>query len=254
MDEELKVCDVQEACKEDILLTSIYNIIFTNDLACSRIADAVYHIKQSGKYRQLIKKETNRLQQLTKEFEKMMSWIAGPRLGFMADANQVVEDECKIHIDGMRLGMKREFKKVGHSNPDMMSHIEMARTFSEMACVNLDCRIKEMLTRGVPEANRMKYMRMTDIFKAVDRLCELLYEGGNIDLNKNELCISSLRLIEVKLTDANLIAKAIVDSENINMENKVPDKDVIEIQEKISAARERIDKIFKEFEETEKQE
>ena len=77
MDEELRTGSVEEATKNDIQLTSTYNILITNELALSYITSAISYIKESPKYRQRIKQETKRLETITQEFEKMMRELNG---------------------------------------------------------------------------------------------------------------------------------------------------------------------------------
>ena len=223
MDNEAIVQEITKACKEDILLTSIYNILFTNDLAFGRIAELIYQLKISNQYKLRIKQETTRLLKQVKELEKIITEVAGPRIEFLADANQVIEEKCNPHIKLMRIGMNREFKNSGHPHPKLMSYYEAARTLTEMACVNLDYRIKEMNERGIPGAKRVSYLRMTEIFKSIDRLGDLLLVGANgqnkvkgFNLNTNALCMSSIKLLEAILTDAETIGKAISEGERLN--------------------------------------
>lgn len=222
MNEEYQdmICELTEATEESIVITSTYNILFTNELALATLVVALFHIKESKHYKQEVKKETKRLEKYRKDFEKRLSEIIGPRGNFYADANQTIEDECNEHLDNIRNGMMRAFEKAGHAESELMSYIELARTITEMACVNLDYRINEMKKNGIKESSHLTYLRMTDAFKYIDRISRLTYKGNYVNLNQCEDCVSSLREMEKKLTDANLLAKAIVESNKLNPINE----------------------------------
>lgn len=216
MNEELRTGSVEEATKNDIQLTGTYNILITNELALSYITSAISYIKESPKYRQRIKQETKRLETITQKFEEMMREIYGPRTGFLSDVAQFIEDECKVNIQQIETAMYEGFKNINHSRPLTMATIEIARTLCELAVVNHKYRIKEMIERGVTDTNQLNYLKMSDMLKSTTRLAELYFEGGNINLNKSLICKTALRMIERKLTDAKLIAQAIVEADKLN--------------------------------------
>lgn len=216
MDEELRTGNIEEVSINDIQLTGTYNILITNELALSWITTAISYIKESPKYRQRIKQETKRLETITQKFEEMMREIYGPRTGFLSDVAQFIEDECKVNIQQIETAMYEGFKILNHSRPLTMAAIEIARTLCELAVVNHKHRIKEMTERGVTDTNQLNYLEMADMLKSTTRLAELYFEGGNINLNKSLICKTALRMIERKLTDAKLIAQAIVEADKLN--------------------------------------
>ena len=55
---------------EQFALTATYNILVTNDIMLGQVAAVIYHIKQSGQYKQQIKQETKRLEMLHQKIEK----------------------------------------------------------------------------------------------------------------------------------------------------------------------------------------
>ena len=97
-----------------------------------------------------------------------------------------------------------------------MAHIELARTFGELAVINLDLRLEEMHKHKIKEAQNLRWMSQKNIFKSTTRLSEMLFEGGNVNLNKNLMCKTALRMIELKLTDVKLLAKSISESDKLN--------------------------------------
>lgn len=222
-EEEFQVTTVEEACKGDIMLTSTYNIIFTNELACSEVNNLLSKVRKSPYYRQNIKKETKLLLNIYQDFERMMKRVAGPRIYFLSDASQTVEEECGPFVDMMRDSLRKRFEDAGHPESELMGCAETARVMTQLACSNLDYRINEMEKRGINEARLVSYMRMTSVFNQTAYLTDLLYQQtkggkflGGVDCSKDFLSLKSIRSIEKRLTDANLIAKAIRTGSELN--------------------------------------
>lgn len=216
---KLTVAKMSEATQEDVAITCTYNILFTNDLACGRIQEMLFELKKSPLYKFKVKQEANRLKKLFVVFERIISEIAGNRIGFLADCNQAIEDECSTHIQNLRESMELHFEVNGQPNARLMSYIECARTFVHMACINIDCRIKDLEKFKLHYANRLNYLRMDEHLRYIDRLSELLFDGGNINLNENVACKINLRRIQSILTSSRMMAKAIQASEDLNYQN-----------------------------------
>ena len=215
--------EVTEAATEDIALTATYNILFTNDLAFSRIAELIYQVKKSPYYKQEVKKDVNRIFLARKEFETRITQVIGPQIEFFSDTTQTIEEECSSYITQMRNHICEELQKAGHPNAVLMSYAETAYTLTQLACVNLDYRIREMKQRRVPECERIKWLRITGIYQLVGSFCRILNKATKcnqhidfVDLNQCEGCKSALRSLEKKLTDAHVIARAIAEGEKNN--------------------------------------
>lgn len=215
-DMEELVNNSAEATPQQFTLTAIYNILVTNDLMLAQVAEAIYRIKKTSIYKQRVKQQTNRLEELRTNFEKKMQEVAGPQIGFLADVAQLIQDECQVNIDQLIESITDEFTKVNHPYPSLMAHIELARTLSELAVINLDLRYKEMIERKIPCAKQIQWLRQKDILHATTKLSELMFKGGKINLNNNLMCKTALRMIEFKLTDVKLIAQCIVESDKLN--------------------------------------
>lgn len=216
MNEDVYVCSLDEATDENITVTCIYNIILTNDLACARVANFLYHIKKSPQYKQQVKQEVKRLEKLTKTYERILMEVAAVRGEFLSDITQTAEEELGRDIELLRYSIEHEFLKSKCSNARLMSYVELACIMCQYACISLDKRIQEMKARNIPDAERVSYLRITDIFKSVSRLSEMLFEGGYVRLNNSFSCRTGLHIIEKKLTDAHLIAKAINTADALN--------------------------------------
>lgn len=201
---------------EQFALTATYNILVTNELMLAQVYEAIYHVKHSDQYKQKVKQVTNQLEKIHAKLEKKIEEVAGPRIAFLSDVAQIVQDECQVNIDQLIDAITEEFAKINHPYPRLMAQVELSRTFSELSIVNVDLRHKELVERNVPAPEHIKWLKNKDLLRLTTQLSELLFKGGTINLNKNLMCITALRMIEVKLTDVKLIAKSITESNKLN--------------------------------------
>lgn len=56
-----------------IIVVSVYNTIFTNDICCGQIIDAVYDLKKSKYYKFRMKQIINQVEKEQRLYEKMMN-------------------------------------------------------------------------------------------------------------------------------------------------------------------------------------
>lgn len=205
-----------KATPEQFALTATYNILVTNELMLAQVYEAIFHVKHSDQYKQKVKQVTNQLEKIRAKLEKKIEEVAGPRIAFLSDVAQMVQDECQVNIDQIIEAITEEFAKINHPYPRLMAQVELARTFSELAIINLDLRYKELVERNVPDPKYILWIRDEDFLRLTNRLSELLFKGGVVNLNKNIMCKTALRLLEIKLTDVKLIARSISESNKLN--------------------------------------
>lgn len=205
-----------KATPEQFALTATYNILVTNELMLAQVYAAIYYVKHSDQYKQKVKQVTNQLEKIRAKLEKKIEEVAGPRIAFLSDVAQMVQDECQVNIDQIIEAITEEFAKINHPYPRLMAQVELARTFSELAIINLDLRYKELVERNVPDPKYILWIRDEDFLRLTNRLSELLFKGGVVNLNKNIMCKTALRLLEIKLTDVKLIARSISESNKLN--------------------------------------
>lgn len=205
-----------KATPEQFALTATYNILVTNELMIAQVYEAIYHIKHSDQYKQKVKQMTNQLEKMRINQEKKLEEVAGHRIAFLSDVAQIVQDECQVNIDQLIEAITEEFAKINHPYPRLMAQVELARTFSELSIINLDLRYKELVERNVPEPKHIQWLRNEEFLRVTTRLSELLFKGGVVNLNKNLMCKTALRMLETKLTDVKLIARIISESNKLN--------------------------------------
>lgn len=133
----------------------------------------------------------------------------------MADANQYVAEQLQPDLIKMEYSIKSEFDKARIKNAGLLAKIELARCMAELACLSLDRRIEEARPYN-KDINNIDYLRLTNIYKHLDELSDMLYHGGYVNLNESQNCKLGMTIIQKKLTDCNLISDAINMSEALN--------------------------------------
>lgn len=174
---ERKIDNTNKLKAENITLAAIYNILFTNDIVCSLIIEMLSALRKSGLCRFRVKQQGNKLEQLMLQYEKKINKIAGHRAFFMADANQYVADEVQPDLLKMEYSIKMEFDKCRVGNSALLAKVELTRCMAEFACLSLDKRIEEVRPYN-KEVIGITYLRLTDIFKVLDELSDILYRGN----------------------------------------------------------------------------
>lgn len=89
------------------------------------------------------------------------------------------------------------------------------RCMAELACLSLDKRIEEVRPYN-KEVTGITYLRLTDTLKVLDELSDILYKGGYCDLNQSDNCKRGMAIIQRKLTDCDIISRAINESDKLN--------------------------------------
>ena len=215
---EHEVCSVEESTIENFAATCIYNIIFTNDMACSQIVDLLYRMRKATGISFQAEQASARLEKHMKDYEKNMNKVYSSRASFVADANQVIENAICKDVNSLKDTVKNKFIESGCSNPVLMTSVEIARLFIHIAISGFDKRMQEMNARGIPDSGNLLYLRLFKLSKPIEELFQRLYDGDRINLN-NKKSRKAIRSIVKKLTDAKLIAKAINEAKAQNPRN-----------------------------------
>lgn len=203
----------------NIILTAIYNILFTNDIVCSLIIDTIEVLRKHGLYRQKVKQICREIELNQHKYEKMINRIVGIRSSFIADANQFITDELQVDLTKMEYSIKLEFDKAEIKNSAALAKVELMRCLTEYACLSLDRRIEECHHYN-QDIKHIDYLRMTRIYQLADKLSDVLYrqQSGNkyVNLNQSMNCNNGMCIIIKKLTNSKLIQKAIEEGDRLN--------------------------------------
>lgn len=194
---------------ESLVIGATYNILFTNDIVLGRILEAVEAIKKTSLFKQKTKQMINKVMKEKIKYEKLISKVIGDKSSFFADANDIFIEEVKKDIDILYFTIKKEFDKHKLQYSDVIAKMETARTLCYFACVQLDKRMDELISKD----NRFKnfsidYIRQTSMLHYIDETMRTFQIPFNIDLNTKE-CTTAINILSKKLADCDIISKAI---------------------------------------------
>lgn len=79
---------IKQDMAENITLTAVYNILFTNDVVCGLMVDFISQLKKLPYHRFNVKQQAKRIESEMQKYEKHITEIVGKRIFFMADANE----------------------------------------------------------------------------------------------------------------------------------------------------------------------
>lgn len=200
----------------NVALAAVCNILFTNDVVCGLVVDFIGKLKESAHYRFNVKKQAGRIEREMRKYEKLVAEIAGKKIFFIADANEVIAEELQPDLLKMEYSIKSEFDRHKLKDSSLLAKMELTRCMAELSCLSLDKRIEEVAPY-YKNVVKLTYLRLTTLFKLIDRLSDALYQGKEyIDLNQSPNCRLAMQIIQRKLTDCNIISRAIREADELN--------------------------------------
>ena len=156
----------------------------------------------------------------------MMGEVFGETVYFFSDAVQIIEEELDPCFQELKEHMTEEFTRSNSSEPELMAALELAFFLTDYARVNFDKRIEELRSRHIPDCKNLEYLRsIKDFSPLIRELLHLVYDGNFMDLNNNQSCLLAVRNIERKLTDVQLIARALEEAKGLLDTNEVKEKE-----------------------------
>lgn len=70
---------------EVMVVGCTYNVLFTNDIVCGLVIDALEAVRKSPLYRQKTKQEVNQVEREKTKYEKLVNSVIGDRISFFAE-------------------------------------------------------------------------------------------------------------------------------------------------------------------------
>lgn len=194
---------------ESMVVLCTYNILFTNDIVVGKVIEAVEAVKHSPLYRLKTKQCVNRVSELSRKYERQVNQIIGDKSQFFADANDIFLEEVNRHIDTLYWCIKRAFDKFRLSYSDVLAKMELARTLCDFSVAQFDKRILELREKdGRFKGFSLNYIRQDTLLHALNESMRTFNIPCTIDLNTKE-CINSINILSQKLSDGEIIARAI---------------------------------------------
>ena len=194
---------------ETLVVLATYNILFTNDIVCGKVIEALSMLENHPLYRHRTKQIARRVDYERKAYEKLVNEIIADRSQFFADANEVFGEEVNKHVEILYYCIKREFDRHNIKYSGVISRLETARTLCEFACKQFDKRLEELREQDRRFSGfNLEYIRMTRLMAVMNELMRTLHIPCVVDLNTPE-CLSAIDVLAKKLVDGENIARAI---------------------------------------------
>ena len=189
-----------------IVTTSIYNIMYVNDLACACVIDMQDYIKQQDKetqkiYGALIKRQ--------REYERNIARILESKTDFLAEYNsymdESVQPKLKTFIDELQIALN----SVGTENSKFVALTEVARTMVGYSVLNVEKRIEECL-KFKKDSVHLRGYKLNDMLRVAENFSDWVSRKcKKLDLNKCENVMNAYRELDKVLTDKEVIGNAL---------------------------------------------
>lgn len=115
-----------------------YYWMFTNDLLCACVIDAIADLRRTPLYRQRVKQLLRRLDHERDRYEREMNRVCSDRSDFFADANESVAAAVSHDIDMLYYALKQAYDthRVPHSAA--VARLQLAYGLAAYACSSFD--------------------------------------------------------------------------------------------------------------------
>ena len=189
-----------------IVTTSIYNIMYVNDLACACVIDMQDYIKQQDKETQKI---YGALRKRQIEYERNIARILESKTDFLAEYNsymdESVQPKLKTFIDELQIALN----SVGTENSKFVELTEVARTMVGYSVLNVEKRVEECL-KFKKDSVHLRGYKLNDMLRVAENFSDWVSRKcKNLDLNKCENVMNAYRELDRVLTDREVIGNAL---------------------------------------------
>lgn len=195
-----------------IITTSIYNIIYVNDLACATIIDLCDKIKHQDKETQKI---FGALRKRQKTYEKTINTILAKEIDFLAEYNSYMDDFVQEKIESFVSAMNDMFAKEGYENSEFLALTEVMRTMVGYSVLNTENRVRECL-KYKKESVHLRQYKLNEILRVAENFSNWVTRKCNkLDINKNERVMNAYRALDKTLTNSDIINEALFKAKDI---------------------------------------
>lgn len=195
-----------------------------NGLAITALHLACDKVKESKIYKQKVKKLTELLVGRIEEHDILVRRIFGNSTDYIKDFEYKVSCELKKDVETLVYRIRYIFQSYKIPDADVYARTEVARTLTQLACIQSEIRAEDYMKQGVDVRGFAKKNGLNDIHRAINQLCTAAYPHIEANIGKDEVCMRLGENICEKLGRGEIIASAIkyADEEN-------PDEEYIEI-------------------------
>lgn len=195
-----------EQIEKYILLTSMYNIIYVNDIACISVLDIGREIEQQNKE---TKKIYGALRKRRNSYNKMVSDILGDEIYLLSEYNSNMDEYVQEKIDKLQDSILNVLISNNVQNAKFIAICETARTLIGYSVWNIHNRIKDCIFFNSSVENWRNY-ELTEMSRIMENLSDwVTRHTRTIDLNKQESIMNAYRDLDKTLTNSKIINECI---------------------------------------------
>lgn len=189
-----------------IVTTSIYNIMYVNDLACACIIQMKDFIKNQDKETQKI---FGALEKRQRAYEHLISKIIETNIEFLSEYNSYMDESVLPKLEDFIDEMKSALDSIGVENSYFVALAEIARTIVGYSVKNVENRVKECLKYKKDSVHLRQY-KMLDMLRVAENFSNWgSRKCGKLDLNKCDNAMKAYRNLDKTLTNREIINEAL---------------------------------------------
>ena len=195
-----------EQIEKHILLTSVYNIIYVNDIACISVLDIGREIEKQDAE---TKKIYGALKKRRDSYNHIINEILGDEIYLLSEYNSNMDEYAQEKIEKLHNSILNVLVSNNVQNAKFIATCETARTLIGYSVWNIHNRIKDCIFFNNGVENWRKY-ELEDMKRIVENLSDWTTRNiGGIDFNKQEGIMAAYRDLDKTLTDAKIINECI---------------------------------------------
>jgi len=195
----------------DVIVTSIYTMLFANQIACNLVEDLDGYFIADGIFKQRTKMDLKLIKSTAIQFKDGMFEVYGDKEDYFVTTFQKIIHDIKLNLDILFYSIQGEILKHKEVKCSVsISRLEQARA---VLCLSCQIRAKYMddLRKLSPSIPSLEYLSMDKLLLMIDKLSNNVNKAvkGRIDLNENLNCKNAMIAIAKRITNREYITKNI---------------------------------------------
>ena len=208
----------------DMCVSSVYNVIFINEVSLDNTLDMIDDIADSKYYRHEVKHLCNEIERYRKQYKDMLAERIGDKVSneFCDNSGCVITNGINNELNDLRDTIKERMK--GKANDlDILSSVWLSKFLINTSVKVVDSWLdyfhgnskNDMINFDINAT--FKPLRLSGIDKIIDNICEKFNStvDGIIDLSNDEECLAKAKAIIDKLCNDKFIREMTSKAHNI---------------------------------------
>lgn len=197
----------------DVIMMTIYNLLYTGDVVSGYLHDAVCAFKKTKHYRHDKKQLINAVEKERLKYERDIFRVVGDKAEFFADsADKFIEHSgIESAISILYIAIKQTLDDAGIEDSDIFAKMETSRALLDVCTQQHRWRITD-LRKLDPDLSRLRmdYLSMENADKTMNRLMDSFSFGCDINMNVPRVQ-QALDAVTRRLADCESIKNSITD-------------------------------------------